>query len=158
MKFKLIYKASVDGFDSNHFHSNCDGHKGTLTVIKTSKDYIFGGFTKQDWSGDDLHKCDEDAFVYSLVNPSNTQIKINCTNPENAIYCHPNYGPTFGKLWSCDIYIGDYSNTNNGNHSDLGINYEHPMHTWNSLEAQEFLAGSYYFKTAEIEVYHVDKD
>ena len=45
-KFKLLYKASQDGFRSYDFHSRCDGKANTLTILKASEsEFIFGGFT-----------------------------------------------------------------------------------------------------------------
>lgn len=127
-------------------------------MIRTVNGCVFGGFTNEDWSGDDVHKPDPGAFIFSLKNVSASPTRIRCINPENAIYCHANYGPTFGKLWSCDIYVSDYSNRSTNNHSDLGISFEHSVYAWGSNEAQEFLAGSYYFKTNEIEVYKVENE
>jgi hypothetical protein len=50
-KWKLLYRASVDGFSAKNFHSRCDGFKPTLTIIKeAANNYIFGGFTSAAWS------------------------------------------------------------------------------------------------------------
>ena len=154
--FKLVYKASVDGFGAREFHKKCNEIKGTLIVIKSENGNVFGGYTKCNWHGKDEHRSDGQAFIFSLINQLSTPIKIKCSNVDHAMYCHPDYGPTFGKLWSCDLYISDYSNSNNMSHSDLGINYEHPMYSWNTNDAQSLLAGSYYFQTLEIEVYQIN--
>jgi hypothetical protein len=44
-RFERIYDASTDGWDSDDFHKCCDEKKGTLTIVKTTDNYIFGGFT-----------------------------------------------------------------------------------------------------------------
>ena len=47
--YSLIYRASRNGWAVSNFHSQCD-HKGpTVTVIRSSKGYIFGGYTEQHW-------------------------------------------------------------------------------------------------------------
>jgi hypothetical protein len=33
-KWSLLYRGTRDGFDSNDFHSRCDGHANTLTILK----------------------------------------------------------------------------------------------------------------------------
>ena len=39
-------------------------------------------------------------------------------------------------------------------YSNLGCSYRHPKYSNGSYEALTFLAGSRYFQTVEIEVYH----
>jgi hypothetical protein len=48
-KWTLLYRGSQDGFKSSNFHSKCDGHSNTVTVILTTKGFIFGGFTPIAW-------------------------------------------------------------------------------------------------------------
>ena len=43
--YKLLYIATTDGNSAEIFHQKCDNIKGTLVVIKTTKDIIFGGYT-----------------------------------------------------------------------------------------------------------------
>ena len=45
---KLLYCASRDGW--GNFHAYCDNKGPTVTVIK-SGNYIFGGYTDNDWAG-----------------------------------------------------------------------------------------------------------
>jgi hypothetical protein len=49
-KFTLLYRGTRDGFGSNDFHSKCDGHSNTLTILKAEQSsYIFGGFALVKW-------------------------------------------------------------------------------------------------------------
>ena len=48
--FRLLYRASRDGWDSSSFHSICDNKGPTLTVAR-SEDNIFGGYTEKSWDG-----------------------------------------------------------------------------------------------------------
>jgi hypothetical protein len=48
-KWALLYRGSRDGFRSSNVHSKCDSHPNTVTVILTTKGFIFGGFTPIAW-------------------------------------------------------------------------------------------------------------
>jgi hypothetical protein len=49
-KWTLLYRGTRDGFDSNDFHSKCDGHSNTLTILKAKEsEFIFGGFATVSW-------------------------------------------------------------------------------------------------------------
>ena len=56
-KWKLIYRTSEHGYTANSFHEFCDNLKDpTLIVIKSSKGWIFGGYTTRSW------KCDNERW------------------------------------------------------------------------------------------------
>jgi len=146
--WSLIYQASRDGFNSSVFHSKCDGNTGTLVVIKSSNSNIFGGYTQADWSGYTWH-YDSNAFLFSLVNSYNIPVKMIVTNPYNAIYTSQYYGPTFGG--GHDLYI---NSDGTACYTELGNSYQLPSFlTVGTFAAQSFLAGSYFFRAVEIEVY-----
>ena len=44
----LCWRANVHGWNSQTFHSNCDGRGPTVTIIKVGS-YIFGGYTDKSW-------------------------------------------------------------------------------------------------------------
>ena len=52
-----------------------------------------------------------------------------------------------------DLLILADSNVNSLSFSNLGNSYKHPVYPSGSTQAREFLAGSNYFKTLEIEIY-----
>ena len=88
-KYKLIYQATRNGFLTSDFHAKCDGILNTLTVVKTSESYVFGGFTSRDWSTNKNEKSnfrsDSNAFIFSLVNPFNVPLKMNIDVSDVAI-------------------------------------------------------------------------
>lgn len=149
-KWKLIYRASVHGFQASRFHANCDGKAKTLTIIKSMNSNIFGGYTEAQWSHNEIYGDDPNAFIFSLVNKDNNPLVMKCINSKNAISCRRRRGPVFG---SSDISIFDRSNTNIKSVTNLGWNYKHPQYARSSLEAKGFLAGSEQFSTIEIEVF-----
>jgi hypothetical protein len=48
-RFKRIYNASTDGWDAVDFYRYCDNKERTLTIVKTTDNFIFGGFTTAEW-------------------------------------------------------------------------------------------------------------
>ncbi len=118
----LLWRASRDGYDPAAFHRLCDGKANTVTVIKNTNGYIFGGFTSVPWSSTGGYKTDSTAFLFSLTNPSNTPLKLKVKSPQNAVY-HSCYGPTFGS--GEDLYVSSSSNTNRNSSMYLD-SYEFP--------------------------------
>ena len=59
-KWRLLYRASEHDYTARSFHEYCDDiNTSTLIIIKSTKGWIFGGYTTQSWSG---HRID----LYSL--------------------------------------------------------------------------------------------
>ena len=174
--FDLIYQASRDGFRASDFHSKCDGYANTLTVVKSSNGNIFGGYSSAQWGGStktktneiDLdyvdsksnynpaYKNDSDAFLFSLVNEYQVPAKINIVKSRSnyAIYSSNFYGPTFGTGY--DLCVADQSNTNTNSYSYLGSAYQFKSSS-HVKSYSSYLAGSNYFETVEVEVYHLNK-
>ena len=103
IKYTLVYRATRDGDSSKIFHSKCDFIGPNITLIKTKKGYIFGGFTYKGWKhlfkdikkdepdfGTDLK--DEKAFGFSI---NEKKVYKNDKPNEPAISCNNNYGPVF---------------------------------------------------------------
>ena len=49
-KLRLMYRASEHGYSGQSFHEYCDDKGPTLIIIKSSKGWLFGGYTTQSWS------------------------------------------------------------------------------------------------------------
>ena len=47
-KWNLCYRASRDGWRAPDFHRHCDS-KGPTVVLVKANDFIFGGYTDQNW-------------------------------------------------------------------------------------------------------------
>lgn len=151
--WKLMYQATRDGFDSFNFHFRCDNIGETLTIIKTNKGNIFGGYSFIVWSSSKKLKSDPDkkTFIFSLKNPQNTQIKLENKGEfksEFAIYDDPSCSPSFG---DGDIYLCSDSNYKGSSYTDLGNSYLLPGYKYGSDEIKKFLDGDFNFKTIEIE-------
>ena len=56
LRFKLLYRASSQGFTGRAFHSNCNNKGNTLVIIKATTGFIFGGYTNIKWANpEDSH-------------------------------------------------------------------------------------------------------
>ena len=86
LKWKLLYRASRDGFSSDSFHEKCDNKAGTFTIIKTANGFIFGAFTEACWS--EHFEKENNSFIFSYSNNYNFQVKIDCVKSEKAIFSH----------------------------------------------------------------------
>jgi len=152
-KWSLLYRSTRDGLSTNDFHSRCDGHSNTLTILKAKgSKFIFGGFTSVSWDSFSEDKSDPNAFIFSLTNGDNQPVKIDIhpNRHRRAIYCHSSWGPTFGEDISL---VKNDNNATMDSYSQLGASYPHPQYKCITDEAQTFLAGSHRFKLDEIEVY-----
>ena len=56
-----------------------------------------------------------------------------------------------------DIAIRNNSNENDNSSSRLGYSFKHPEYEDFSDEAKQFLAGTYYFQTKQIEVFNLSE-
>jgi hypothetical protein len=151
-KWSLLYRATRDGFGSSDFHTRCDGHSNTLTLLKAKESqFIFGGFTSAKWDSFSGDKADPNAFIFSLTNKDNkpVKMKIDPNKHRRAIYCHSNYGPSFG----CDIFISNHANTTMKSRSYLGDTYSNLPYAFGTNKAKTFLAGTYILQLDEIEVF-----
>jgi hypothetical protein len=164
-KWSLLYRTTRDGFGSHDFHSKCDGHSNTLTLLKAKEsEFYLGGIITVSWELPANYKSDPNAFISSLTNKDNKPIKmkVDPNRHESAIGCQSELGPTFGFVG--DIYKNNNANTTLKCYSYLGHTYHifgsyiSSICTWNGInEAQLFLAGSFNFQLDEIEVYEKEQ-
>ena len=90
--YKLIYRASEHGGGAEDFHERCDDFEGTLIIIKTKDENIFGGYTSVSWDPEEgEEKKDENAFVFSI----NLEKIYFYFGKRNNILCDKNKGPCF---------------------------------------------------------------
>ena len=143
-KWNLLYRATKDGFTSSRFHLKCDNTPNTLVIIKSTDGNVFGGYTKNDWSGSILMKSDPNAFIYSFINESNKAFKMKCIFPERAIICNNNYGPWF---------TGGFCISNNSNINDRSVSIINNFLTKNDFIENSCLTKTENFQVSEIEVF-----
>ena len=54
------------GESKSNFHNNCDNRGSTLTVVKDTKGYVFGGYLSVSWTGSGGSKKDSNAWLFAL--------------------------------------------------------------------------------------------
>ena len=111
--YKLIYRASEHGGKAEDFHERCDDFEGTLIIIKTKDENIFGGYTSVSWDPEDGgEKRDENAFVFSI----NLEKIYFYFGRKNNIICDKNKGPCFvGMIDINNNILKSKGFVNNGN-------------------------------------------
>jgi hypothetical protein len=124
-----------------------------LTLIETTKGFIFGGFTPIAWeSVNGIYKPDSSgkSFLFSLKNPSNSEPrKFMLISGRNAIYCHSLCGPCFAG--NRDMSVCDNCNTSTSNCTNLGGSYVNDT----GIDGTRVFTGEYCFTVKEIEVFTI---
>ncbi|KAL9651469.1 hypothetical protein ABK040_001416 [Willaertia magna] len=150
--WELIYQGSRDGFKAQDFHKLCDGKPHTITIIKSTSGYIFGGYTTSAWNEYNSRNLNgycssPNSFLFSLYNPTKQDSKpmrfeLNSKKKDYAICCHSSYGPRFG---GADLCIKDNCN--------IGDSYSNLGDTYGTNVSFIDLTGTKYFTVEEIEVF-----
>ena len=153
--YKLIYRASKHGDTAKDFHQKCDYIGPNLILVKTTKNFIFGGVTSKSWKHllKDIIKDDpengteikdEKAFGFSI---NLKKIYLNGKPNEVAIFCNNNYGPVFNNIYfkifdECLKNGGICGKINESNFIGMEKDYE-----FNGEEEQ--------FEVEDIEIYQI---
>ena len=149
---ELLYRGSQDGWKASDFHAKCDDKGATITVIRSSDGFIFGGFADKSWTSSGIYCESDKSFLFSLKSPSNevgtAKMRIIQNQCSYAMFHHSSYGPIFGCGY--DLCIKSDANNNSNSKSNLGHTYEIPPG-----QTDTFLVGSKNFKVSEIEVFQV---
>jgi hypothetical protein len=94
-RLSLLWRGGRDGFGPRDFHSHCDRHANTLTVILDTNRDIFGGFTQVEWESARPGKLKADAslksFLFTLKNLHNVPARrfaLKTEKKDEAICCH----------------------------------------------------------------------
>ncbi len=149
--YNLLYKASKDGDNGLSFHNRCDNFSPTLSIFKTKKNIIFGGFTTQNWNCDQEYKKDIYAFCFQLNNKKIYNIKNDINI--NAICCRKDNGPSFydGKSgWAFIWSVGNFFTSDNNHTCTIQLcGYD------NVSQDYEINNGEQYYNIAEIEVFQI---
>jgi hypothetical protein len=113
-RFQRIYDAVTDGWKAYDFHRCCDKKGWTLTIVETTKGFIFGGFTTAEWESPSpnsyIYKPCVHSFLFSVNEGSKYLID---SGDETAIVCHSGYCSWFGEY---ELRIVSDSNNNTGSY------------------------------------------
>ncbi|XP_062522994.1 uncharacterized protein LOC134197664 [Corticium candelabrum] len=150
--WRLIYKASRDGFRAADFHRWCDNKGETISVIRTAGGYLFGGYTDVPWSTSGTYKQSSQSFLFAFRSSAlgNTPVKATIASSGNAVFHHSSYCCTFGAGHT--IHIADSSNTSSNSNSSWynGQYYSYPPGVTSN---NYWLVGQQTFQTQDVEVF-----
>ncbi|CAF0731429.1 unnamed protein product [Adineta steineri] len=142
-QWKILYKASRDGFSSSDFHHHCDQKDATMTVIQSIGDtHLFGGYTSIPWTTCTGYKYDPTAFLFTLKSSSPMYYTIEPQHIDQAVLHRNDCGPCFGRG---DLYISSNCNQNRNSSINFG-------NTYNTIAES---SGKKHFTVREIEVYNI---
>ncbi|GBB89891.1 hypothetical protein RclHR1_16720003 [Rhizophagus clarus] len=111
--FKLLYRASRDGFEAAKFHKLCDNKGSTIMLSKLKENgRLIGGYNPLSWQPYDSHintngswQSTPDSFLFSFTKKEviNSASLIRVTSHNYAVSYGLNYGPAFGGGWDLII-------------------------------------------------------
>lgn len=148
-KSELLYKASRDGFDANAFHTKCNNQGATITIIRSTNGYLFGGYTSTPWlPSNGTYSADSNAFLFTLTNPHSIPPTKYPIKPggANGLYHHVTVGPIFGE--GHDLHVVPNSNSAKGSNTSFPYSY-----TDSTGQGKSTFTGSVNFMTTDIEVF-----
>ena len=146
IKLKSLYVASKDGDNPENFHSKCDGQSPTVSIFKTTKGYIFGGYTDKSWDNKSGHLKTDNSFLFSF-----NIMKIYPGKNGGEITCDSIFGPWFFNA------LGAYKKNYLGNKITNQFDYKSVKNSWNDFEKDYELTGGYKeYLLNEVEVLKVE--
>ncbi len=105
----LRYRASRDRWMYKDFHRTSDGIAPSISLFKTKKGMLIGGFTSTQWTTARGYATDSTAFLFNL----STNNKFSIKDPTHALWCSGNYGPRFGNTSELSAYYEPFNGENN---------------------------------------------
>jgi len=150
--FSLLYRATIHGFRASDFHSACDPHPCTITIIETTTGHLFGGYRSEAWRINS--QTDSSARFFILRRSCGVDPRLYIAKPYTTNVCtDQNFGPCFGNSW---LRITDKSNegatsTCSGLYCNSFTGLTGEMDLLNVLVKGD----DDFFRVKEIEVYHV---
>jgi len=149
-RMRLLYRSSRDGASGASFHRKCDGQGPTVTLIKSSGGYVFGGYAGVAWSSasGEWHACPS-AFLFTVTNPHGDPITRFMSNgDEYAVVCDRYCGPIFGN-GPADLFVS--SAFDGKSYTGFPRSY-----TDTRGRGKGTFTAAYYFTPAEVEVWAVE--
>jgi hypothetical protein len=144
--WKLLYKASRDGWSADKFHEICCGRGSTITVI-AANGFLFGGYLSVSWPSKDA-VLDDSASLFTLTNKHNippTKFAVKRTGEKMAFYSKDKCADFGGP----DLQISNNASSNKNSCIDFP-NYFHDTTGLGKL----LFVGHPKFTPSEVEVYY----
>ena len=151
---------SGDGGSAHGFHAACDSKGPTVTVVKTTAGFVFGGVADKSWAGAGF-AASSSAFMFCLscsgaakgAPPHQLKLTENDRKGRSstrALYRDPRYGPVFGAGTDLKL-VSDAGKRESS--AELGFSYACPAGSYGSTACKNYLAGALHFTLADYEVF-----
>lgn len=141
-------RSTVDS-SAEAFHKACDGKGPTLTLVKDTKGFIFGGFTNVEWGSTVKFEPDDDGFLFSL-NKKKIILRDGGIN-RFSMNSLNKFGPTFGN--GHDLNISNNCTQNRNSYNDLKTSYGVKDH---EVSKYYLNGGKKYFQVDKYEVFSLE--
>ena len=141
LKTKLLYRGTRDGFIPALFHKMCDQKGPTVTLVRSSLGYTFGGYASINWvtPREEIMVMDKNSFVFSITHKSIHRIaqmvgySVNLCKDFLPVFCGGFGISEFSKDGKCNKGI-----------SNLGGVYSCPPgYKYMDPKTQSYLAGAF---------------
>lgn len=143
--WRLLYKASRDGWAGKDFHSRCDGKGATVTVVRCTGGHVFGGHLAQSWNSLGNYITCPSASLFTLANPHGIPpTRLAISSAAHAACGVADRGPTFGH----DLHIATHANASTASY----FNFPHGYRDTTG-RGQSLFTGNRAFQVAEVEVF-----
>jgi len=152
-KLELLYCSSKNGWGASDLHSRCDNKGPTVTVIKCTDGYVFGGFMSSSMASTGKWTKCADAFIFSLHRPGSVGPVKLALQAEHAGYAMIDHASCLTHFGLSDIVVLDGANSTFPNSTTLRSYALPPGHA--PVDANTFFTGAKDFQAAEIEVFRV---
>ena len=85
IEWKLLYRASRDGFGREDFYSKCNGRNDIICIIQSEQNNVFGGYQSvkcdkeradESVKYDKMYEDDPSAFIYKISLADDLQAKV----------------------------------------------------------------------------------
>jgi len=147
----LLYRGTRDGFGAAQFHALCNNVVPTVSIVRSTSNYLFGGYNPNNWNSSNNYQ--PGSFIFTLTNAWSSPPTIfhwnknhgpSANNPFGAT----NFGPTFGQGY--DLRVCDNCNSNTNSFSNFPSSYTDTLGHRNAT-----FAGTHKFQVADIEVFRL---
>eukprot|EP00729_Bicosta_minor_P005850 gene5850-899_t len=154
--WKLLWRGTRDGFAASEFHSRCDNQGETVTVVKSTSGFVFGGVAGVAWTSSGGWVDTTKAFLFGIRTHGSPNAAViftlNSEGTESAMHDLPGRGPWFGG--GTDLGIANNADDNRGSSSNLGCTYTgNDVIHGSPSSGEQYFAGGDYFQVAEVEVF-----
>eukprot|EP00347_Sterkiella_histriomuscorum_P018094 403346812 len=158
LKFKELYKATIDGFTQQALNHSLKWHnKGRIVVfIQSQQGQVFGGYLSQPWPKGIGKYKDDKAFIFNLTQRSFfPQIKnVSQLNFDNeALTSNYAFEHNLFQLFSFGDDIRIFENCDSQMTSYCNLGHTYAFLNIASSERRMYLAGGEKFKVKEIQIY-----